>query len=106
MRLLLASAVFALLFLSPVACALEPFEAYNSSKNYCGPESGPEVPRYPAGSDFSPACYEHDKCYHECSRTCRTQWGCDIEFYNNMMKQCNIHMLECMKKADEGTIGL
>ena len=71
---------------------------YDSTKHYCGPEWLPTgvVPRFPAGVDFNPACYEHDKCYDECMTNCKGQFTCDADFEDDINAICaqNIPLLE------------
>ena len=96
--------VFALfLLLVFLASASSAFEEYDNSKNYCGPNSGPSVLRSPSIADFSPACYEHDKCYSECQSTKHTQAYCDLEFLEKMVESCGNYYDEHYRPDCEDT---
>jgi len=79
------------------------FEDYDDSKNYCGPASGPSVPRSPSDADFNHACYNHDKCYNQCENTKHTQAYCDLQFLENMVKSCGDYYDEHYKPDCEDT---
>jgi hypothetical protein len=80
------------------------FERYDPNKNYCGPDADVSisVPRYPAGIDFSPACYLHDRCYSTC---CLSRERCDKDFHKNLEDACRAQktgadLLGCLSTAD------
>ncbi|MFH0862894.1 MAG: phospholipase A2 [Candidatus Altiarchaeota archaeon] len=96
--------VIALVAAFILSTSVSGFERYNPAKNYCGPGADVtiEVPRYPAGIDFSPSCYLHDKCYSTC---CLARDKCDNNFHENLMAACRAEksgaeLLSCLSTAD------
>lgn len=83
------------------------YPAYNSTKNYCGPQHwedrwgihGPSS-SLTSGADFNYACYEHDKCYGECKKTRNTQKHCDQVFRDMMDDSCDQAFDTQMKTCD------
>ncbi len=96
--------ILSILLLSMVSAYSLGFERYNPEKNYCGPDADVSisVPRYPAGIDFSPSCYLHDRCYSVC---CQTRDRCDKDFQENLREACRAQrsgaeLLSCLSTAD------
>jgi hypothetical protein len=89
---ILAAALAGLLAVNGAAA----FEAYSAGKNYCGPKLEARgqpvpnpIPNQPIpGVNFNRACYEHDKCYAQCSSNCMTQHMCDGDFRARMLTHC------------------
>ena len=94
--------IFALVLLA--GCVEEQeYPAYDSKKNYCGPEgklSGPNTNPL-SGASFNKACYEHDKCYALCEKTKKTQDYCDSQFRGIMDDSCDTQLNHLMNKCEE-----
>ena len=77
------------------------YPAYNSAKNYCGPDHLFSVPRGSGnGADFNYACYKHDKCYAECKKPNNTQVQCDQRWRDRMDASCDQAFNAKMKECD------
>jgi hypothetical protein len=94
-KLLIVLAAVGMVLLGSIGA--EGYENYNSSKNYCGPKldaygrtlPSPVPSRPIPGVNFNQACYEHDKCYSQCSTNCKSRSVCDNEFKSKMELSCN-----------------
>jgi hypothetical protein len=74
---------------------------YVDSIDYCGKEDHPQWIKPRGGlfsdADFNFQCYEHDNCFGQCIKL---QSTCDLEFYNNMLNNCDRLYNQDLKYCD------